>query len=279
MWAQLPLCCTSGYTPPLSSSSLLSDCCKVPPSLLLLCSLLEFPDFVSADFTLIALAFPLLYVYNVFKALQPVSLCKRELQSGRTVVDFDFVFFIVSAQSDALIINKDQSILLLPSLLWISRSLHSKLRLGSSSSSSLTDLSQTRTPGGGGGDKISGGSADDCIKDKGTQQRRAGSNATWNRLVCEPHLNLNGCVCVVSSLAVPLIKPLPFCTHTRRHSSSISECLSSLQGPSRSLYNACPSLAPLFIPFRLVEPFLLPLLYLSCWFLHRVESRGSRLKP
>uniref|UniRef100_A0A3Q3W301 Cullin N-terminal domain-containing protein n=1 Tax=Mola mola TaxID=94237 RepID=A0A3Q3W301_MOLML len=38
--------------------------------------------------------------------------------------------------------------------------LHSKLRLGSSSSSSLTDLSQ----------------------DKGTQQRRAGSNATWNSI-------------------------------------------------------------------------------------------------
>lgn len=75
------------------------------------------------------------------------------------------------------------------SVFWISRSLHSKLKLGSSSSSSLTDLSQAKTPGGGGGggDKagIPGGLAEECSKDKGTQQRRAGANATWNRLVCE----------------------------------------------------------------------------------------------
>ncbi|XP_062300150.1 proline-rich protein 5-like [Scomber scombrus] len=68
------------------------------------------------------------------------------------------------------------------------RSLHSKLRLGSSSSSSLTDLSQAKTlggGGGGGGGEKSGtvvGLADDCSKDKGTQQRRAGANATWNSI-------------------------------------------------------------------------------------------------
>ncbi|XP_065807646.1 proline-rich protein 5 isoform X1 [Labrus bergylta] len=60
----------------------------------------------------------------------------------------------------------------------ISRSLHSKLRLGGGSSSSLTDLSQAKTSGGGGGDK--GGLAEECSRDKGTQQRRAGANATWN---------------------------------------------------------------------------------------------------
>ncbi|XP_060885391.1 proline-rich protein 5-like isoform X2 [Labrus mixtus] len=58
------------------------------------------------------------------------------------------------------------------------RSLHSKLRLGGGSSSSLTDLSQAKTSGGGGGDK--GGLAEECSRDKGTQQRRAGANATWN---------------------------------------------------------------------------------------------------
>ncbi|XP_073336708.1 proline-rich protein 5-like [Pagrus major] len=64
------------------------------------------------------------------------------------------------------------------------RSLHNKLRLGSGSSSSLTDLSQAKTPGGGGGDKggISGGLSEECSKDKGTQQRRAGANATWNSI-------------------------------------------------------------------------------------------------
>ncbi|XP_040885720.1 proline-rich protein 5-like isoform X2 [Toxotes jaculatrix] len=60
------------------------------------------------------------------------------------------------------------------------RSLHSKLRLGSGSSSSLTDLSQAKTPSGGGGEK--GGTAEECSKDKGTQQRRAGANATWNSI-------------------------------------------------------------------------------------------------
>ncbi|XP_019947640.1 proline-rich protein 5-like isoform X2 [Paralichthys olivaceus] len=64
------------------------------------------------------------------------------------------------------------------------RSLHSKLRLGSSSSSSLMDLSQTKTPVGGGGEKggTAGGLAEECSKDKGTQQRRAGANATWNSI-------------------------------------------------------------------------------------------------
>ena len=70
---------------------------------------------------------------------------------------------------------------------WMSRSLHSKLRLGSGSSSSLTDLSQTKSPAGGGGEKggTAGGLAEECGKDKGTQQRRAGANATWNRSACE----------------------------------------------------------------------------------------------
>ncbi|XP_030210798.1 proline-rich protein 5 isoform X1 [Gadus morhua] len=54
------------------------------------------------------------------------------------------------------------------------RSLQSRLRQGSSSSS-LTDLSQ----GGGGGVGEKGGGAPD---DKGTQQRRAGANATWNSI-------------------------------------------------------------------------------------------------
>ncbi|XP_044042443.1 proline-rich protein 5-like [Siniperca chuatsi] len=68
------------------------------------------------------------------------------------------------------------------------RSLQSKLRLGSSSSSSLTDLSQAKTPGGGGGggsgDKggTTGGLAEECSKDRGTQHRRAGANATWNSI-------------------------------------------------------------------------------------------------
>ncbi|KAM9334813.1 proline-rich protein 5-like [Symphorus nematophorus] len=64
------------------------------------------------------------------------------------------------------------------------RSLHSKLRLGSGSSSSLTDLSQAKTPTAGGGDKggITGGLGEESSKDKGTQQRRAGANATWNSI-------------------------------------------------------------------------------------------------
>lgn len=63
----------------------------------------------------------------------------------------------------------------------ISRSLHSKLRLGSGSSSSLTDLSQSK--GSGSGDKSGtlGGPADES-RDRGTQQRRAGANATWNSI-------------------------------------------------------------------------------------------------
>uniref|UniRef100_A0A3P8S2V0 Proline rich 5 n=1 Tax=Amphiprion percula TaxID=161767 RepID=A0A3P8S2V0_AMPPE len=62
-------------------------------------------------------------------------------------------------------------------------SLHSKLRLGTSSSSSLTDLSQAKSPTGGGEKGGSaGGLAEDCSRDKGTQQRRAGANATWNSI-------------------------------------------------------------------------------------------------
>ncbi|XP_068162571.1 proline-rich protein 5-like [Antennarius striatus] len=61
------------------------------------------------------------------------------------------------------------------------RSIHNRLRLGGSSSSSLNDLSQVKNHGGGGGgDK--GGLAEDSSKDKGTQQRRAGANATWNSI-------------------------------------------------------------------------------------------------
>lgn len=62
------------------------------------------------------------------------------------------------------------------------RSLHSKLKLGNGSSSSLTDLSQGKTPTGAGGEKggTTGGLTEECSKDKGTQQRRAGANATWN---------------------------------------------------------------------------------------------------
>uniref|UniRef100_A0A3Q0SFF3 Proline rich 5 n=1 Tax=Amphilophus citrinellus TaxID=61819 RepID=A0A3Q0SFF3_AMPCI len=56
--------------------------------------------------------------------------------------------------------------------------LHSKLRLGTGSSSSLTDLSQAKTPAGG-GEK---GGTEESSRDKGTQQRRAGANATWNSI-------------------------------------------------------------------------------------------------
>ncbi|XP_026217501.1 proline-rich protein 5-like [Anabas testudineus] len=66
----------------------------------------------------------------------------------------------------------------------IRRSLHHKLKLGNGSSSSLTDLSQAKTPTGAGGEKggTTGGLAEECSKDKGTQQRRAGANATWNSI-------------------------------------------------------------------------------------------------
>lgn len=57
------------------------------------------------------------------------------------------------------------------------RSLHSRLRLSGSSSSSLTDLSQAKSPSGA--DK---GGLEECGRDKGTQQRRAGANATWNSI-------------------------------------------------------------------------------------------------
>ncbi|XP_077956396.1 proline-rich protein 5 isoform X2 [Gasterosteus aculeatus] len=62
------------------------------------------------------------------------------------------------------------------------RSLQNKLRLGIGSSSSLTDLSQAKAPAVGAGDKggTAGGQAEECRRDKGTQQRRAGANATWN---------------------------------------------------------------------------------------------------
>ncbi|XP_056281446.1 proline-rich protein 5-like, partial [Pseudoliparis swirei] len=70
------------------------------------------------------------------------------------------------------------------------RTLHSKLRLGSNSSSSLTDLSQAKTGGGGGegggggggGGGTTGGLAEECSRDRGTQHRRAGTNATWNSI-------------------------------------------------------------------------------------------------
>ncbi|KAM4615260.1 proline-rich protein 5-like [Polymixia lowei] len=74
------------------------------------------------------------------------------------------------------------------------RSLHSRLRLGSGSSSSLTDLSQGKAPGAGGGGGGGGGGgekgvlAEECSRqwegtgDRGSQQRRAGANATWNSI-------------------------------------------------------------------------------------------------
>ncbi|XP_063761847.1 proline-rich protein 5-like isoform X1 [Eleginops maclovinus] len=68
------------------------------------------------------------------------------------------------------------------SLRRISRSLHNKLRLGSSSSSSLNDLSQAKTPGGGDKGGPAGGLSEECSRDRGTQQRRAGANATWNSI-------------------------------------------------------------------------------------------------
>ncbi|KAG7463367.1 hypothetical protein JOB18_037174 [Solea senegalensis] len=64
------------------------------------------------------------------------------------------------------------------------RSLHSKLRLGNNSSASLNDLPLAKSPAGGGGERggTAGGLVDECSKDKGTQQRRAGANATWNSI-------------------------------------------------------------------------------------------------
>ncbi|XP_043964027.1 proline-rich protein 5-like isoform X1 [Gambusia affinis] len=65
----------------------------------------------------------------------------------------------------------------------ISRSLHNKLRLGTGSSSSLTDLSQAKSSSGG-GEKggTAGGLSEECGRNKETQQRRAGANATWNSI-------------------------------------------------------------------------------------------------
>ncbi|XP_043964039.1 proline-rich protein 5-like isoform X4 [Gambusia affinis] len=63
------------------------------------------------------------------------------------------------------------------------RSLHNKLRLGTGSSSSLTDLSQAKSSSGG-GEKggTAGGLSEECGRNKETQQRRAGANATWNSI-------------------------------------------------------------------------------------------------
>ncbi|XP_017270379.1 proline-rich protein 5 isoform X2 [Kryptolebias marmoratus] len=65
------------------------------------------------------------------------------------------------------------------------RSLQNKLRLGTGSSSSLTDLSKSSAGGGGGGGEkggAAGGLSEESSRDKGTQQRRAGANATWNSI-------------------------------------------------------------------------------------------------
>ncbi|XP_028304181.1 proline-rich protein 5-like [Gouania willdenowi] len=64
------------------------------------------------------------------------------------------------------------------------RTLQSKLKLSLGSSSSLNDLSQAKHSAGGGekGGVGSGGLIDDYSRDKGSQQRRAGANATWNSI-------------------------------------------------------------------------------------------------
>ncbi|KAK1906396.1 Proline-rich protein 5 [Dissostichus eleginoides] len=62
------------------------------------------------------------------------------------------------------------------------RSLHSKLRLGNSSCSSLNDLSQAKAPGGGDKGAAAGGLSEECSRDRGTQKRSAGANATWNSI-------------------------------------------------------------------------------------------------
>jgi len=115
------------------------------------------------------------------------------------------------------------------SVFCISRTLHSKLRLGSNSSSSLTDLSQAKTGGGGGeggggggggGGGTTGGLAEECSRDRGTQQRRAGTNATWNRLVCEPwsvHLTYLTEYVFVGLAYTPGEAVTPACSDTRRH--------------------------------------------------------------
>ncbi|MEQ2256724.1 Proline-rich protein 5, partial [Ilyodon furcidens] len=63
------------------------------------------------------------------------------------------------------------------------RSLQNKLRLGTGSSSSLTDLSQAKSSSGV-GEKggTAGGLSEECSRNKETQQRRAGANATWNSI-------------------------------------------------------------------------------------------------
>ncbi|KAK5615016.1 hypothetical protein CRENBAI_007152 [Crenichthys baileyi] len=63
------------------------------------------------------------------------------------------------------------------------RSLQNKLRLGTGSSSSLTDLSQAKSSSGV-GEKggTAGGLSEECSRNKETQHRRAGANATWNSI-------------------------------------------------------------------------------------------------
>ncbi|XP_077400502.1 proline-rich protein 5-like [Vanacampus margaritifer] len=67
------------------------------------------------------------------------------------------------------------------SLRRISRSLHNRLKLasGGGSSPSLADLSQAKTPSGV-AEKVA--LVDEGGRDKGSQQRRAGANATWNSI-------------------------------------------------------------------------------------------------
>ncbi|XP_015247890.1 PREDICTED: proline-rich protein 5-like isoform X2 [Cyprinodon variegatus] len=66
---------------------------------------------------------------------------------------------------------------------YVLQSLHNKLRLGTGSSSSLTDLSQAKCSSGA-GEKggTAGGLSEEGGRSKETQQRRAGANATWNSI-------------------------------------------------------------------------------------------------
>lgn len=133
---------------------------------------------------------------------------------------------------------------------WISRSIHSKLKLASGSSSSLTDLSQAKTPTGGGGEKggTTGGLAEEFSKDKGTQQRRAGANATWNRLVWERERERYWNVCSASVLSVS-------------YAGSLSDCENVVFGrpcvPTQALVlmftHTCPRVC-LWMPFSLAMP-------------------------
>ncbi|KAI3366762.1 hypothetical protein L3Q82_009425 [Scortum barcoo] len=121
--------------------------------------------------------------WKVFRA----SMAHRTKQAERVVIKCDnYEYGALKRTFNTTMVRRFVAYCSLSlSVFWISRSLHSKLRLGSSSSSSLTDLSQAKTPGGGGGggDKgTTGGLAEECSRDKGTQQRRAGANATWNSI-------------------------------------------------------------------------------------------------